>query len=139
MKTIRQTFELQIDEKSNGITIRLNDASKCFLRICNIPKGLVYTGKKINEFIDVAYPTVSNEKSDADKALAILKAFHNIAHDSEKNEGITIVKDWDLNTLSIYTKKTHAHYGQMNCEDEKGFSMLIDELYRNFSGYALKK
>ena len=67
-----------------------------------------------------------------EKALAILKAFHDIAHSSEKDEGLTITKDWDLNTLTIETKEGHNHFGQMNCEDEKGFSILIDKLYRHF-------
>jgi hypothetical protein len=70
--------------------------------------------------------------TDADKALAILKAFHEIAHNSEKNEGLTITKDWDINTLTIETKEGHNHFGQMNCEDEKGFSILLNEIYRHY-------
>ena len=69
--------------------------------------------------------------ADADKALAILKAFHEIAHNSEKNEGLTITKDWDLNTLTIETKEGHGHFGQMNHEDD-GFPILINEMYNHF-------
>lgn len=70
--------------------------------------------------------------TDADKAFAILKAFHDIAHNSEKNEGLTIIKDWDINTLTIKTKEGHNHFGQMNSEDEKGFSILLNEIYRHY-------
>lgn len=58
--------------------------------------------------------------TDADKALAILKSFHDLAHNSEKSEGVTITKDWDINTLTIMTKEGHNHFGQMNSEDERG-------------------
>ena len=70
--------------------------------------------------------------TDADKALAILKSFHHLAHISEKNEGIAITKDWDLNTLTIETKEGHTHFGKMNHEDEEGFSILINEMYNHF-------
>lgn len=77
-------------------------------------------------------------KTEESKALAILKAFHDLAHDSEKNEGVIITKDWDLNTLTIMCKGSdgkmiHSHFGQMNCENEKGFSILIDDLYKTFA------
>ena len=75
---------------------------------------------------------VGSAITDADKALAILKAFHEIAHNSEKNEGLTITKDWDINTLTIETKDGHNHFGQMNCEDEKGFSILLNEIYKHY-------
>lgn len=39
MKSLIGTFELQIDEKSSGGIIRLNDSrGKCILRICRIKK-----------------------------------------------------------------------------------------------------
>jgi len=57
-KTIK-TFELQIDEKPNGCVIRLNDETGCILRICGVPKKLVYkngiTGM-VREYIDISYP-----------------------------------------------------------------------------------
>lgn len=50
-------FELQIDEKPNGIVIRLNDAERCVLRICNLPKELVFDKDgTVKEFIDITYP-----------------------------------------------------------------------------------
>ena len=70
--------------------------------------------------------------SDGDKAIAILKAFHDIAHNSEKTEGLIITRDWDINTLTIETKEGHHHFGQMDSEDEKGFSILLDALYRHY-------
>ena len=84
--------------------------------------------KIIREQADVSGSAIT----DADKALAILKAFHEIAHNSEKNEGLTITKDWDINTLTIETKEGHNHFGQMNSEDEKGFSILLNEIYRHY-------
>lgn len=62
MKTITKTFELQIDSKQNGAVIRLNDEKGCTLRICGIPKEIVFTENgKLKEFIDIAYQnTISN-------------------------------------------------------------------------------
>lgn len=58
MESDIKLFELQIDEKPNGMVIRLNDdQGKCVLRICGIPKKLVYKGAEIREFIDITYPT----------------------------------------------------------------------------------
>ncbi len=55
MKTIVKKFELQIDEKPNGkIVIRLNDGG-CVLRICNVPKELVYIEGELRDFIDITY------------------------------------------------------------------------------------
>ena len=56
METVTKNFELQIDEKPNGVVIRLNDGFKCVLRICGIPKNIVFDGKKIKEFIDITIP-----------------------------------------------------------------------------------
>jgi len=58
METFSGIFEFQIDEKSNGIVLRLNDERGiCALRICKIPKELVFNQDgTIKEFIDIAYP-----------------------------------------------------------------------------------
>ena len=56
MENIFKEFELQIDEKPNGIVIRLNDEKGCVLRICGLPKKLVYNGAELKEFIDITYP-----------------------------------------------------------------------------------
>ena len=57
MESTFKLFELQIDEKPNGVVIRLNDKQgKCVLRICGIPKELVYQGNDRKEFIDITYP-----------------------------------------------------------------------------------
>jgi len=57
--TETKTYELQIDEKPNGMVIRLNDESRCVLRICGIPKDNVLDEDgNIKEFIDITYPHV---------------------------------------------------------------------------------
>ena len=57
MESINKEFELQIDDKPNGVVIRLNDESRCILRICGIPKELVYDEQgNQREFIDITYP-----------------------------------------------------------------------------------
>jgi len=57
MERITDTFELQIDEKPNGVVIRLNDKNKCVLRICGIPKeNVIDPYGNIREFIDITYP-----------------------------------------------------------------------------------
>jgi hypothetical protein len=51
-----KVLEVQIDEKPNGCVIRINDAESCIIRICGIPKELVYENGEIRETIDIAYP-----------------------------------------------------------------------------------
>jgi len=72
--------------------------------------------------------------TDGKKALAIIKAWHDLAHDGE---WITISKNWDFNTLTIYEKNKigsviHNHFGQMDKDDNEGFSILIDQLFNHF-------
>jgi hypothetical protein len=53
-------FELQIDDtKDSGVVIRLNTIDGCKLRICKIPRYLVFDqyGKE-KEFIDIEYKAV---------------------------------------------------------------------------------
>jgi hypothetical protein len=55
-KMIKQ-FELQFDLKPNGAVIRLNDEKGCVLRICGIPKNMVFQPSgEVREYIDIAYP-----------------------------------------------------------------------------------
>jgi hypothetical protein len=61
METFKKKFELQIDEKPNGCVIRLNDDKGCILRICGVPKKLVYKGAEIREFIDISFNRESND------------------------------------------------------------------------------
>ena len=64
MESIFKNYELQIDEKPSGVVIRLNDdTGKCVLRICRVPKILVYSGEEIKEFIDITYPAKENLKT----------------------------------------------------------------------------
>lgn len=56
METIFKEFELQIDLKINGAVIRLNDEKGCAVRICGIPKELVFNPDgTIKEFIDITF------------------------------------------------------------------------------------
>lgn len=57
METVTKIFELQIDEKPNGMVIRLNDEKGCIVRICGIPKELLCEpNSEIKENIDITYP-----------------------------------------------------------------------------------
>jgi hypothetical protein len=55
MEIITGTFEIQFDLKPTGAVIRINDEnSNCILRICQIPKNLVFKpDSTVKEFIDV--------------------------------------------------------------------------------------
>jgi len=59
METFSGIFEFQIDEKPNGMVLRLNNEKGiCALRICKIPKELVINQDgSIREFIDIEYPS----------------------------------------------------------------------------------
>jgi len=48
-------FELQIDEKLNSFTIRLNDETGCVLRISQIPKELIRISILKEEIIDLNF------------------------------------------------------------------------------------
>lgn len=70
--------------------------------------------------------------TDAEKALIILRAFHDYVH-KDRKLAIIITADWDINTLTVATTDGHWHFGQMNKEDENGFSILIDQMYKHFT------
>jgi hypothetical protein len=56
MEKIIKKYELQFDLKPNGAVIRLNDEKGCILRICGIPKNLVFEpNSEVKEYIDIAY------------------------------------------------------------------------------------
>ena len=57
MQTFQQRFELQVDEKPNGAVIRINDVFGCKVRICSVPRELVYDEQgEVKSFIDITYP-----------------------------------------------------------------------------------
>jgi hypothetical protein len=57
MITSIDKYEIQIDDKLSGVVIRVNDENRCVLRICRIPKELVFdTEGNLREFIDITYP-----------------------------------------------------------------------------------
>jgi hypothetical protein len=65
MEIIEKQFELQIDEKPNGCVIRLNDEKGCILRICGVPKKLVYKNGvrgELREYIDISYIQLNSKK-----------------------------------------------------------------------------
>ena len=50
-------LELQFDEKPWGAVIRVNTATGCKLRMCQIPKELVFDDEgEVKEFVDITYP-----------------------------------------------------------------------------------
>jgi len=57
MEITQKEYEFQVDLKPSGAVIRINDENGCALRICGIPKELVFepdgTTKK---YIDITYP-----------------------------------------------------------------------------------
>ena len=60
MEEITETFEIQIDEKPNGAIIRINDVKNCRLRICCIPRELVFDEQgEVRTFIDITYPNLN--------------------------------------------------------------------------------
>lgn len=57
MKSIYREFELQLDEKTNGHVIRLNNNERCILRMCGIPKEFILNKDGTQkDFIDITYP-----------------------------------------------------------------------------------
>lgn len=52
-----KTVEIQFDMKPNGGVIRVNDETGCILRICQIPKELLYNADgSRREYVDIAFP-----------------------------------------------------------------------------------
>jgi hypothetical protein len=63
-------LEIQYDLKPNGAVIRINNYKGCILRICRIPKELVFDENgNVREFIDLAYsqPEVINQSKIPDQ------------------------------------------------------------------------
>lgn len=54
MKTEIKEVELQYDLKPNGAVIRINTPDMCIIRICGIPKQLVFNPDgTVKEYIDI--------------------------------------------------------------------------------------
>jgi len=59
MESTQKTYEVQVDDKPMGVVIRINDENRCVLRICRIPRELVFEPDgKVKEFIDITYPKI---------------------------------------------------------------------------------
>jgi hypothetical protein len=57
MQTFEHYFEMQVDEMPNGAVIRVNDARGCRIRICGVPRELVFNEQgEVRTFIDITYP-----------------------------------------------------------------------------------
>lgn len=57
MESTIKTYEVQVDEKPNGMVIRINDEMGIVLRICGIPKELVLEPNgEVKKYIDITYP-----------------------------------------------------------------------------------
>jgi hypothetical protein len=72
MQTFTEPYELQVDEKPNGAVIRINNAFGCRVRICSIPKELVFDEKgEVRSFIDITYP--KKQKTGYEKAQKVVE------------------------------------------------------------------
>jgi len=57
METFIEQFEIQVDEKPSGAVIRINDMKSCIIRICSVPRELVFDEQgEMRSFIDITYP-----------------------------------------------------------------------------------
>ena len=60
MESTIKTYEVQVDLKPNGAVLRVNDENGIVLRICGIPKELVFEPDgKVKDYIDITYPRKS--------------------------------------------------------------------------------
>lgn len=56
---MEEMFELQYDLKPLGAVIRVNSEKGCVLRICQIPKELIFDEQgNVREFVDIIFPKV---------------------------------------------------------------------------------
>ena len=52
-----ELLEIQVDEKPYGVVIRINNEKRCILRICNIPKYMVFAADGTQfPTIDITFP-----------------------------------------------------------------------------------
>jgi hypothetical protein len=76
MQTFLEPFEVQVDEKPNGAVIRINDARGCRIRICGVPKELVFDEQgEVRSFIDIAYSKQMNSFERNAMAIELMKEF----------------------------------------------------------------
>ena len=63
MKSLFNEFEIQFDEKPTGVVLRINNEKGCLLRICKIPKDLIFdSNNEIKEQIDFEYPQTPKDE-----------------------------------------------------------------------------
>jgi hypothetical protein len=101
MQTFIESFELQVDEKPNGAVIRINDVRGCRIRICGIPKELVFDEKgKVRSFIDITYP--KKQISGYERAVKVVELMrknslkHDVAIITATQKKAVILKDKSL-------------------------------------------
>lgn len=69
-----ETFELQYDLKPNGAVIRVNSEKGCVLRICQIPKELIFDKQgNVREYIDIVFPKVEKPSDEREYVTDIIK------------------------------------------------------------------
>jgi hypothetical protein len=74
MQTFLETFEVQVDEKPNGAVIRINDVRGCRIRICGVPKELVFDEQgEVRSSIDITYPKELTSIQRATKAVELME------------------------------------------------------------------
>lgn len=63
-------YELQLDDRHNWVVIRLNDSGKCVLRICGVPREMVYYADgKVRDFVDITYPPAKKQEGAGAEAV----------------------------------------------------------------------
>ena len=61
VSSIQNNIEFQLDEKPNGFVIRINNETGCVIRICQIPKELIFDENgEVKNHIDITYPKQIN-------------------------------------------------------------------------------
>jgi hypothetical protein len=61
MESTIKRYEVQVDDKPSGVVLRVNDKNQCILRICKIPRNLVFESDgKVKDFIDIEYPKINS-------------------------------------------------------------------------------
>jgi hypothetical protein len=129
-KNTYEMYELQFDDKPNGVTIRLNDSVRCVLRICGVPREMVYDGDRVREWVDITYPPVKKPgrfNNVLEAAMAAMKTL--------KNDGYSISADGRtpqrfMNYLEV-VKDGKTCYIHVEFLSNYGVCIEPDEHYQN--------
>lgn len=88
MESRIKTYEIQFDTKPSGAVVKINDENGCVLRICGIPKKMVFEPSgEVKPYIDITHPKRENKQKSAESiALNALKqgdVFYTVKHDKD--------------------------------------------------------